>query len=104
MSDTTTRRTRILHVAELADWNQAQLSGNYKPLNFDTDGFTHCCFAEQLTKILETYYADRSDYVILELTSNNDLSELKIETSSDGDEYPHVYGSIPLTHLAPFKR
>jgi uncharacterized protein (DUF952 family) len=42
--------------------------------------------------------------VVLELSSPTAQPDLKIEQASNGDEYPHIYGSIPVTNLIRVKR
>jgi len=103
LPDSPENQRRILHVANLTDWHNAATTGSYKPSTFESEGFTHCCFDDQLSDILETYYSDQSDYLVLELTASNQNPDLKIERASNGDQYPHIYGSIPVANLIPVK-
>jgi len=64
--------------------------------NQDAEGFIHCSFAEQIDGVLKRYYSDAKRVVILEIDPSKLKSKLVIESSTGGENYPHVYGPINI--------
>lgn len=88
----TTSPRRIFHITERETWEQAKSAGEYRATSLATEGFIHCSLASQLKEIADTHYAGREGMVVLEIAPIRlGASELRME-----DEFPHVYGPVPL--------
>lgn len=98
----------ILHLISAEDWGEARRLGAVAPASLAEEGFVHCCTAEQLLGVIERYYADRTDMLVLTVDPDalGDV-ELKWEAPAHPDgspnteaeeaqRYPHVYGPIPV--------
>ena len=59
-------------------------------------GFVHLAFAGQVAGVVERYYRDRIDeIVVLVIDPDRSPSELRLENTSGGTElFPHLYGPI----------
>ena len=60
----------------------------------ETEGFIHCSFAEQLDAVLDRYYNNAGDVLILSVETEKLTSPLVNEASTNNDIYPHIYGPI----------
>lgn len=90
----------LLHLAVAAEWERAQRSGTYERSTIDTslaeEGFVHCSFPHQVQGTADRYYRGRDDIVLLRIDADRVAAEVRVESASDGDGYPHVYGPIPV--------
>ena len=68
-------------------------SAEYAPLNFEEEGFIHCCDLHQLELVASRYFPGRDDLVVLELIPTELDPETKYEKSGD-ERFPHIYGPI----------
>ena len=90
---------RIFHIATLADWKQAEESGTYTTSTYGVslaeEGFLHAARHEQVRGVLDRYYGDVTEpLVVLEIET--DLLDVPWREDPVGDEaFPHIYG--PLT-------
>ncbi len=67
---------------------------SYSAESLATEGFIHCSFEEQLPGVLARYYSGAGKVILLELDPSKLTETLKIEPSTNGELYPHVYGPI----------
>ena len=88
----------LLHVARSADLERAREEGIYRCVSLETEGFIHCCEADQLPGVMARYYADVDDLVLLALEREALGAEVRHEAAHEGGErFPHVYGPVELT-------
>lgn len=88
----------IFHIAQEVDWTAAQTTGEYQAPSLTTEGFIHCSEKHQVLEVAHRLFRDRTDLVLLEINPQLLDAELLYENCEGGEEqYPHVYGSIPLT-------
>jgi uncharacterized protein (DUF952 family) len=66
------------------------------------DGFIHCSHEDQYVAIKEKFYKDQSPLILIQIDTEKLPSHiLKVESNRPGgNEYPHVYGSIPLNAVS----
>jgi uncharacterized protein (DUF952 family) len=95
---------RIAHVALPVDWERAEANGSYdvstRGVSLAEADFVHAATASQLPGVLNTFYADVPDVVLLVL----DVGRLEHEGAAvvwehvDGADqpFPHVYGVVPV--------
>ncbi|MGF1591387.1 MAG: DUF952 domain-containing protein [Pleurocapsa sp.] len=87
----------LYHITSAAEWNDAQATGEYKPLNFAGDRFIHCSYSHQLLTVAHRFYRGQSGLVILVIESSKINSSLIEENLEGGTElYPHLYGVLPI--------
>ena len=87
---------RIFHIVAPSTWAEATRRGAYLPATYDSDGFVHFSFADQVARVANAIYRDEPDLVVIEIESDAVPSELRVEDSyAAGEEFPHVYGPIP---------
>lgn len=85
---------RLVHAA---DWQAAAGAGAYRGAAHDlADGFVHMSTAEQVPGTAARYYQGLPDILLLTLDSARLHGEVKMEPSTGGKLYPHLYGDIPL--------
>jgi uncharacterized protein (DUF952 family) len=89
----------IYHIAS-KETIAATGSGEYAPASFHSDGFIHCSSADQIEGVANAYYRDVEGLVLLCIDESRVKAVVRWE-ALDGakEEYPHVYGPIPLAAI-----
>jgi glutathione S-transferase len=93
--------TLIYHIAEAADWEQAQRDGQYtmstRGRTLAEEGFIHASTAAQVPLVAAAYYRDAPDLVLLVIDTERVGPELRYEqVPGQPDPYPHIYGPLNL--------
>lgn len=86
----------IYHWCPEADWRSA--SDEYRPRDFQRDGFVHCSFHHQVETTASRHDRGRDDLVLLCIDEAG-LEVVAEDCYETGEKYPHVYGPIPLTSV-----
>lgn len=87
----------IYHVTTNINWANAQKEGNYVAPSLLSEGFIHTSTLEQVAGVLERYYRNVKDLLLLFIDESKLTSPLKYELApSVNDIFPHVYGPINL--------
>lgn len=85
----------IYHMAAREDWERSKEGGVYEVPSLKEEGFIHCCMEEQVARVLERFYKDAAETVVLRIDSRKLTSQLVYEWSPSMEAtYPHVYGPI----------
>jgi uncharacterized protein (DUF952 family) len=84
----------ILHVATQSDWDNQLNSADFAPESLRVEGFIHCCTPEQLPGVLQRYYSNRTDLLLLELDETSLTATMKFESATGGELFPHLFGRI----------
>lgn len=92
---------RIYHVADKAHWAAAQEAGDYRrstrDQSLDEVGYLHGANPEQVRGVLDRYYLDATDLVLLVVDTELVADLLRDENTSGGTElFPHLYGPLPV--------
>jgi uncharacterized protein (DUF952 family) len=98
----------ILHITSRAEWNEAQVRGEYSAPSLQTEGFIHCSTERQVLHVANAFYRGQNDLALLKLDEAQLKPELKWEPPagipapgiSDSDKFPHIFGPINLTAIA----
>jgi release factor glutamine methyltransferase len=93
------RPNLIVHLCRRQDWLKSQEHGIYRSKSLDQDGFIHCSQPEQIVEVANRYYQGITDTVLLWIVPDRVTSEIRWE-STDGAQYPHIYGPINLDALS----
>ena len=79
-------------------WHAAEDSGVFTGAGIDlTDGFIHLSTGAQARRTAQLYFAGQGNLVLVAADGTSLGDALKYEPSRDGDLFPHLYGSLPLT-------
>ena len=84
----------IFHIVLPEVWDSEKNKAFYEAESLTTEGFIHCSFAKQLEGVLERYYKNTSEVIILEIETDKLTSKLVNEPSTNDEIYPHIYGKI----------
>lgn len=87
----------IFHLIEPELWSAAIEAGEYAPASLATDGFIHFSFAEQVATTANRYYRDARALVLLEVAPARVGDRLRVETSGDHGDFPHLYAPLDPT-------
>jgi uncharacterized protein (DUF952 family) len=104
--------TLIYHIAEAADWEQAQRDGQYtmstRGRTLAEEGFIHASTASQVALVADAFYQGEPDLLLLVIDTERVGPELRYEqVPGQPDPYPHIYGPLNLDailEIRPFKR
>lgn len=85
----------IYHLTTRQEWESSLTMGSHTVPSLKEEGFIHCCTEEQIAQVVDRFYKDALDIVILKVNTEKLRSQLVYEWSSSmEDTYPHVYGAI----------
>jgi glutathione S-transferase len=94
-SDPWQRGDVIFHVAERTRWDAAAAAGEYtestRGRSLAEEGFVHLSTREQVAGVLERFYAEVPDLVLLHVDESRLTSPLRWEGG-----FPHLYGPLPV--------
>lgn len=86
----------IYHVVLPETWARFEGRPSFRSQSLETEGFIHCSFESQLEGVIERYYSDQPELLILHIETDKLKSKLVKEESTAGELYPHVYGRINM--------
>jgi len=87
----------IYHVTKRSDWEKAIARGFYEAASLQTEGFIHNSTKDQVAGVLDRYYRNENDLVLLHIDEAKLTSPLKYELAPSVNEmFPHIYGTINL--------
>jgi uncharacterized protein (DUF952 family) len=87
----------IYHVVTDANWQKALLQGFYEAESLVKEGFIHTSKAEQVAGVLERYYKEQNNLLLLHINEEKLTASLKYELApSVNEEFPHIYGRLNL--------
>ena len=94
----------LYKILSLRNWEASQ-SRKTVQLSADDDAFIHLATEDQLEKIIEKYWADAPQLVILKIDSNKLEGKLVLESNPRGStKYYHLYnGFIPFNSILESK-
>jgi len=87
----------IYHVVTEANWQKAQQLGFYEAESLALEGFIHTSKAEQVAGVLERYYKNQNNLLLLHIEETRLTAPLKYELApSVNEEFPHIFGRLNL--------
>ena len=87
----------IYHVTTNAAWQLAKENGRYEHISLEKEGFIHNCSRAQLAGVLDRYYKDGKDLLLLHIDETLLEAELKYELAASVNEtFPHIFGPINI--------
>lgn len=83
----------VYKVTPRDEWEAAVSSGAFTGSPDDArDGFIHLSFEHQVDGVIERFFAGRADLLLVRLSAAGLGEGLRLEGSSDGEQFPHLYG------------
>lgn len=87
----------IYHVITMPNWKNAQQQGFYAAESLALEGFIHCSTTNQVQGVLERYYKDVPNLLLLHIDETKLNAPLKYELApSVNEEFPHIFGQLNL--------
>jgi len=87
----------LFHIVDRSAWRAAVDRGEYHAESLASEGFIHCSFAGQVAGVANARYGDVDDLCVVELDPALLDAAVRVEDSDgSGQEFPHVYGMIPV--------
>jgi uncharacterized protein (DUF952 family) len=87
----------IYHVVTEINWQKAVQQGFYEADSLKVEGFIHTSKAAQVQGVLERYYKDQNDLLLLHIDESKLTAPLKYELApSVNEEFPHIYGRLNI--------
>ena len=87
----------IYHVTTQQEWKNAIEKNVYEHNSLAKENFIHACSLQQLPGVIERYYKNKTELLLLHIDESKLRSPLKYEHSpSVNDFFPHVYGPINI--------
>jgi uncharacterized protein (DUF952 family) len=100
----------IYHAALPADWDAAVRAGRYevstRGRTLADEGFIHAAYERQVEGVLNRYYAD-VDEVVLLVIDRGTVGAPVIDETVAGEQFPHICGALPVMAVVdavPWKR
>lgn len=84
----------IYHIVLPSRWAEFDGKEFYEAESLGTEGFIHCSYDNQLAGVIERYYRDVPEILVLTIDPEKLTSDLVIEESTGGEFFPHIYGPI----------
>lgn len=102
-------REIVHHIALVEDWDAALADGVYtrstRGATLADVGFIHCARAEQIVGVLNRYYSDLAEVIVLDLDVDGlDLRDEPVEVAGSIEHYPHLYGPLPLARVTAARK
>jgi uncharacterized protein (DUF952 family) len=94
----------IYHIATLEDWVLHHNNATYQPQGYLKEGFIHCSTKEQVSGVLERYYAGVNNLILLHIDETKLAAELKYEEATNKELFPHVFGPINKEAIVRMER
>ncbi len=88
----------IVHICTRTDWENAKETEKYQPPSLESEGFIHCSRPEQVLTVINRFYAQVPDLILLWINPNRVAAEIRWE-ASDGDIFPHIYGPLNINEV-----
>jgi uncharacterized protein (DUF952 family) len=90
--------TSIYKICDQVLWQKAERAGVFRGASVDArDGFIHFSSATQVRATAAKHFAGVANLLLIAVDAGALGAALKWEVSRDGDAFPHLYGSLPLT-------
>lgn len=94
----------LYKIISIENWKKSQGQASFI-LTTEDDDFIHFAREDQLQRIIDKYWADAPEYVVLKIETKQLPGKLKFEANPGGtNKYYHLYhGSIPIDSVAESK-
>ena len=81
----------IYHITTLSRWKASLIKGFHEADSLTSEGFIHASDSHQLKGVLERFYQDQKDLLLLHINETKLTSVLKYEMAPSVNElFPHI--------------
>jgi uncharacterized protein (DUF952 family) len=87
----------LYHLTTRSAWDAVTTA--YAPASLATEGFIHLSTWRQWPRVLDRFYRDVPDQVLLAIDADKLAAPLSHE-AADGDVFPHLYGPLEVAAVA----
>jgi glutathione S-transferase len=99
----------IFHLTDPDTWAASLAAGEHtgstRGIDLATEGYIHCSTAEQWQGVVERYYADAPEILLLHVDETALTAPLVYEQLGAAPAvFPHVYGPIPVAAVVEVQR
>ena len=99
----------IYHLTDPARWALSLAAGRHTGSTRDADleqeGYIHCSTADQWPGVVERFYSDVTELLLLHIDEGALDSPLIYEQLGEAPEsFPHVYGPLPVAAVVHVER
>jgi uncharacterized protein (DUF952 family) len=85
----------IYHITTEAEWHAAQGSGYFAAMSLAIEGFIHCATGHQVQGVLNRYFRQQKDLLLLALDVSKLVHPPVYEMAASINEaFLHIYGPI----------
>lgn len=84
----------LYHIVRQDHWDKFKDAFLYFSETFEQEGFIHFSKESQVFGVLERYYKNEDNLVLLSIDESKLTSELRFEKSTNNEIYPHLYGGL----------
>ena len=96
MSRTMTNN-HLFHITTAEEAAGAMETGKYSPRRFEEEGFIHCSYVHQITRVANLRFREQTGLVLLQIDPVRLDSRVVEENLEGGNElFPHIYGRLPM--------
>lgn len=86
----------LLHITSKQEAETAKVSGVYKPKGFNSEGFIHCSYPNQVCRVASRLFKGCADLVLLEINKSQlTCKVIDEDLYESGELFPHIYGELP---------
>lgn len=87
----------IYHVTRKEDWEKALSNGFYEAASLKLEGFIHTSAVNQITGVLERYFENEKELVLLHIDEDKVIAPIKYQLAESVQEiFPHIFGTLNL--------
>lgn len=94
----------IYHVVEASEWAEQESLTIYRASSLDTEGFIHLSTKEQVPGVLDRYYRNVPNLLLLHVDADKLVHELRYEKATNNELFPHIYGPINKDAVVAIER
>ena len=84
----------IYHICAKSRWEDGKANGAYEADTLESEGFMHASTVNQVVNVANAVFTGQTDLVFLVIDLSKLNGDLKYETASNGEDYPHLYGPL----------
>jgi len=100
----------VHHIALIDDWHRARPTGWYhlstRGATLEEIGYIHCARRHQIDGVLNRFYADLDEVVILDIDPSGLDLRYEPVVAAHGDpaeDFPHLYGPLPVSAVVAWR-
>jgi len=94
----------IYHICTRESWEAQSENKIYVHDSLEEEDFIHCSESQQVEGVLERYFKDENNLLMLAIESKKLISKLQYDAAPNGEFFPHIYGPINKDAIVAIKK